>query len=253
MPGSPGQPGAYDPERWDEQLAGAFAILLGRPLGDFDPKATYVLYHWDDVMSAEFCEYFEDPPLGSVAPPLPEAGDEPLSWGQWSFDLGRSVFRIDDVPDQAGAALRAISRDPSEVVVTGADLAPVAAEHEDLLGEAFLAVLARVDTDGTLFDAMRAATWTMGGPAGLTSPPARAVVEQEWQAALDRVTDPALRGHLQVLCLDAHWARSEGAYYSGTGQCPGDLHWLTQQPGYSFVTGWEFGEGQAASAIFAIS
>jgi hypothetical protein len=267
MPASPDEAAAFDRARWEEQIEDAFGILLGRPLREFDPKATYALYHEWDMFTEMFFETFEHSTLGSIIPPLPGAdeGEYPLNPGRWSLDLGRSIFWLDEnIPDgrpalrgweAAKSALCAVSRDPSSLAVTGADLAPIVAEHSDLLESVWLTVNVRVHTDGTLFDAMRAATWTMGGPADLLTPDlsARAVVEPEWEGKLEPVSDPALRDHLRALCLDAHWARGEGAYYSGIGACPSDLKWHASQPGHAFVTGWMFGEGQGSSAIFAIS
>lgn len=260
MPATPDRSSAADePGAWEAQLADAFAILLGRPLDGFDPKATYVLYHWDDMLSAELFDFVEDAvQLGSTLPPLGEGEGEdeyPLSWGRWSLDLGRSVFLIDgadEFDESTEAALRAASLDPGspEVAVTGADLAPHLADHDGLPPGAFLTLLARVDTPGTLFDALRAATWTMGARTELVTDYAGVVVEPEWEQALADIADPDLRRHLSLLCLSAQSARSEGAYYSGVDRCPADLRWLAERPDHTFVSGWEFGEGQASSAIF---
>ena len=259
MPASPGESGR---ERWEEQLADAFGILLGRPLEDFDSTPAYALYHWDRYMSEGFCGYFGDIPLGSVVPPLRGDGSEyPLDWGRWGIDLGRSIFEFRDdhaaLEQPVGAALRTVSRDASRVCVTGADLAPVSAGHDGLFNDfddIWLTVMARADTDGTLFGAMRAATWTMGGPADLRTPDcSEAVVEPEWQATLERIPDPVLRSHIQLLGQKGRCACCAGVYYSGTEYCPDALEWLASQPGYAFVPGWELGEFEGSSAIFAIS
>lgn len=258
MPAVPDQPDHSDaPGAWQAQLAGAFEILLGRALEAFDPKATYVLYHWDDMLSAELFDYVEDVALlGSTVPGSALGGqDGPLSWGRWRLDLGRSLFVLDGsdaLSPSADAALRAASLDESQVVVTGADFVPVLTGGLGLPEDVFPALLARVETTGTLLDALRAATWTMGGPADLVTDYAGVTVEPAWERALAGVADPGLRRHLGLLCLSAQSARSQGAYYSGVERCPADLHWLADRPDHAFVTGWEFGEGQASSAIFAI-
>jgi hypothetical protein len=249
-----GQPvPSNEPGQWEAELAGAFEVLLGLPLDDFDPTATYALFHWDDIMSAEFFDFFDDfDVLGSVVSPESSGAYEGgLSWTQWGLDLGRSLFLFDG-DTATEAALRAASRDDSQLVVAGADLAPALTGQEFDPTEAFLTVLARVETDGTLFEAMRAATWTMDGPADLLEFNAKVDVEEAWEEPLKRVGHPALRDHLRMLCLTEHSARSEGAFYLGARRCPNDLQWLGQQPGHRFVTGWTFGEGQASSAIFQV-
>jgi hypothetical protein len=258
MPATPDRSDpAHAPEAWQLQLERAFEILLGRPLDSFDPKATYALYHWDDILSAElFGSVGHAAALGSTVPGRLLAGEDcPLGWGQWSLDLGRSLFSLDDTEvlgPSVEAALRAASLDPEEILLAGADLAPLLAGFDDLPEDVFVTLMARIETTGTLVDAMRAASWTMGGPADLVTDYDGVTIEPGWELALSEVVDPGLRRHLSLLCLDAQSARSEGGYYSGVDDCPGGLYSLTEQPGHTFVTGWQFGEGQASSAIFAI-
>ena len=242
---------------WEEQLADAFELILGRSLDTYDTKATYVLYHWDDVMSSELFYHLKDASLlGSTVSGLAfGAEDHPFSVARWNRDIGRSLISLDDhhtlIPAVV-SALRTASSDDSEVVLTGAALAQALAGSQDLPEDVFLTLIARVVTSGTFFDALRAATWTMGGPADLAPAPTEAEIDADWEPVLARVAHPALRGHLSHLFLDAQWARSEGAYYSGVGKPPTGCGRLVEEPGHEFVTGWEFGEGQASSAIFAV-
>ncbi|MER6911770.1 hypothetical protein ABT354_08875 [Streptomyces sp. NPDC000594] len=119
-------------------------------------------------------------------------------------------------------------------------------------------LLLRIRTDGTLFAAMRAATWTTGGPECLVTMEQgveeEAEVEPGWAERLRAVPDPALREHLSLLCLTADWARGCGAFYRGPGAdaCPPMLDWFGGRPGHHAVAGWELGEGQAASAVLRI-
>jgi hypothetical protein len=244
-------------DQWEEQLADAFEILLGRPLVEFDPKATYALYFWNEYMSEEFYGFYGDDALRSVVAPLSPIVCS-MEWGRWSIDLGRSVFIFDDddlaqfdFGPRAVAALRAVSRDAADLYLTGADLAQVMRGHNGLLDlrKVQLTVLARVHTDGTLFGAMRAATWTMGGPENLTtSRPDWFVVEPRWKAELARIPHPGLRTHLENLCDD-----EVGMSYVGAEYCPWPQHWLTGQPGHTFVTAWSAHVGVMSSAIFATS
>lgn len=115
-----------------------------------------------------------------------------------------------------------------------------------------VALVLRIDTDETLFDAMRAATWTTGGPDSLVRMDEGAEVEPEWDRSLQRIPHTQLRDHLRMLSLTAPWARGYGAHFlgSGPGTCPFQLDWVSRRPGHETIAGWEFGEGQASSAVF---
>ncbi|RSN09226.1 hypothetical protein DMB42_18090 [Nonomuraea sp. WAC 01424] len=126
----------------------------------------------------------------------------------------------------------------------GSDLARALAPHGGRLGEVdgdevmgMVQWLQRVRTDGTLFDAMRAATWTMGGPGDLVAFENGCEVKPELEAALRRIPDPRLRDRLRTLCLTAEWARRDGGYYLGPRECPSGLRWIAEQPGHEVVAG----------------
>jgi hypothetical protein len=104
-----------------------------------------------------------------------------------------------------------------------------------------------VHTDGTLFGAMRAATWTMGGPENLiTSHLDWFVVQPRWKAEPARIPHPGLRTHLEELCDDGACMSYVGAEYR-----PWPQHWLTGQATRSSPP--EAPMGVVSSAIFAIS
>jgi len=146
------------------------------------------------------------------------------------------------------AALHAASLDPSDVYLTGVDLARVMAEHggQPDLEDVDTQVRMRAETDGTLFSAMCAATWTTGGPADLDTPQP-VDVEPRWQAPLARVRHPGLRAHLGELC-----SNEVGIRYVGDDHCPAPLNWLARQPGYTLVTGWDADPSDFSSAVLAI-
>ncbi|GAA1640508.1 hypothetical protein [Actinoplanes couchii] len=229
----------------DHDLAQAFEILLRRPLTDFDAEATYALYHWDDMQSSEFFHGDFDLGLltrGEILPP--SAGvDGTFSSHVWPVDLGRSMFLIEaDVPkllrSRSGAK---VGRVLAEEGLTAADLEDEWARIE-----------LRVHTDGTLFDAMRAATWTMGDPPQLTGFDPDGIglrVKPKWEKRLAAVPHTGLRDHLRMLCLDAHSARGDGAHFAGADH-PG-FDWMKRKD-YQVVAAWEFGEGQATSVIAQI-
>jgi hypothetical protein len=236
---------AADAVRWETELAEAFAVLLGRPLDEFDPGAEYVLYHWDDIMSSEFLDEFHEPAqLTSVVRADPDDLDDSdgleFAWTRWNLDLGRSVFCLNGDCEQSR--------------LTGAQLAGVLEREEIDPAEEPLHVLARVETDGTLFGAMRAATWTMGPRTGPFARLGKGVqVEEAWEKALERVGPPELRNHLRMLCLTDQSARCDGAFYSAARHCPSDLRPIAELPGHRLIAAWEFGEGQASSAVFQVT
>ncbi|MFD7548526.1 hypothetical protein [Streptomyces sp. NPDC059816] len=218
---------------------------------------------FDDLVSGELDR-------GAVARGEPVDGaryleddESPFGWGQWSIDLGQSVWLFGK--EAFGAVLGATLSEAAaadgqgRVPVSGADFARVLAEHgEEVAGidrhEVMPILLLRIRTDGTLFDAMRAATWTTGGPERLVTLEEGAEVEPDWEERLGAVPNLALREHLSLLCLTAHWARGCGAFYRGPGanSCPPMLDWFGERPGHHTVAGWELGEGQAASAVLRI-
>ncbi|MEU3603464.1 hypothetical protein ABZ714_32860 [Streptomyces sp. NPDC006798] len=270
----------FVPEIWRRELAGAFEVLLGKPLDEFPAEAEYVLYHWDDMRSSEMVEEFIDGEvdLSAVVRGEPidgdryDDGDAPFGWTTWSLDLGRSVWLFEesafgaDGPfgEPLGTALAAASApaDGPERELSGADFARALAAHGEDLDEVDgdeltgLGPVVRIATDGTLFDAMRTATWTTGGPDDLIpflQDAYEIEVEPEWEEKLRRIPDHRLRDHLRMLCLSAQSARSDGGYYLGPRESPAGFRWMTARPGHEAITGWEFGEGQGFSAIVAIT
>ncbi|XVU22486.1 hypothetical protein ACQPZJ_35170 [Actinoplanes sp. CA-054009] len=233
----------------DDQLRRAFALLLGRPLEEYDPAATYAVFHHDDETAGDVLDDIE--PGRLVTPVIGRSGDTGGDWlglERWIPDYAGSLF----VLDQAGA------------VVEGRDLPPLlpgATRVENY--RRYPRLLLRPRTDGTLFDAMRAATWTMSAPDGLTDiesalraqgypQPGEPVTDPRWTPILTEIPDGTLRSHFQGLCLDGRWSRMAGAYYLGPGECPADLKPVTTLPHVSVIAGWEFGEGQAATVVVAL-
>jgi hypothetical protein len=109
-----------------------------------------------------------------------------------------------------------------------------------------------VQTDGSLFDAMRAATWTMGGPDRLApfidrlSAKGAVVVEPEWEEALRTIDHTPLRDHLRNLCRTPYWTASHGSQISNEFAC---LAGQRRRP----VAGWHFGHAQACIRDFPTS
>ncbi|MFJ9434255.1 hypothetical protein ACIRQY_31990 [Streptomyces sp. NPDC101490] len=270
------------PEDWDTALAGAFEILLGgQPPAA--PATGYGVYYASDSLD-EFLFPNSWMTVGTLAgrepTTLPDPdGPYPFSPWAWRFDLGGSLFRFDaDLLAGTGAwgadghkgprpfdesfatALRTThpSDEDGGVLVRGTDLGLLLARHgADLTGEdseplnTWLTVLLRVATDGTLTDAMRAATFTGRGPAHLVSTDDIRYADraaEPWEERLGAVAHPALRDHLRMLCLTREHARSEGGFYRAAEGWP----WPTEAlktVGCSLVAGWGFGESQAGAVV----
>ncbi|MEU5868016.1 hypothetical protein ABZ815_43085 [Nonomuraea sp. NPDC047529] len=272
---------ATDLNGWEAALAGAFATLLGgEPAAD--PAARYGVYYASDSLDEFlFPSPWATPDALSAGEPrhLPDSdGEYPFSPWTWRFDLSESLFGFDaellagtgpwgddghkgprPFDDAFVADLRTVSSigEAGEALAHGAELGPLLGLHGvDLTGpesgklNGWLTVLLRVATDGTLTDAMRAATFTERGPGHLVSVHDMARVrsaEEPWEERLSAVTHPALRDHLRMLCLSEGDARSEGGFYYGTDHWP----WadVLEAVGCSLVAGWGFGESQAGTAV----
>ncbi|MEM9067553.1 MAG: hypothetical protein AAGE52_03575 [Myxococcota bacterium] len=242
----------------DAALDDAFERLLGASLDSFG-DGEFALFVWDDMVGEEFFMGRKASEFVRAMKPRPaRESDSPaaddLGWHRLGFDLARSFFLVDDfeLDDEVDAAVQASAIAAAESQgIFGADLGKILkakkANVSDIEGCAVPSNL-RALTDGTLRDAMRAATWTMSAPDGLTSFEEGCAVESPWDEALASIEDAALRDHFRMLCLDAHSARSSGAFF-GREMCPSEFEWLEAQ-GHTALAGWTFGEGQASSAVF---
>ncbi|MEV8633056.1 hypothetical protein AB0395_15495 [Streptosporangium sp. NPDC051023] len=276
---------ATDLSGWSAALAGAFEILLGgKPT--VDPAAGYGVYYASDPLDEFlFPNPWATPDALSGREPrhLPDPdGEYPFSPWAWQFSLSESLFRFDaellagtgawgdgghkgprPFDDTFVADLRTVSSvdEAGEALVHGAELGPLLDRHGiDLTSEesgklnGWLTVLLRVATDGTLTDAMRAATFTERGPGHLVSihdMDDAFSADEPWEERLSAVTHPALRDHLRMLCRTEDDARSEGGFYYGTDHWP----WsdLLEAVGCSLVAGWGFGESQAGTAVVRLA
>ncbi|WP_068053932.1 hypothetical protein [Nocardia xishanensis] len=271
--------GAY---AWDADLTAAFDILLGGKPAE-DPTAEYGVYYADDSLDEFLFPSAWATPSALAEPeprqlPFPGADEYPLSPGVWRFDLSRSLFRFDDhlldgtgpwdvaghkgprpFGDDFVADIRAAATaGADQILVRGAELGPLLARHGiDLTHESskklnnWLTVLFRVATDGTLTDAMRAATFTERGPEHLVPFDDEGyadTAERRWEAALAAITRPELRDHLRMLCLDEQDARAAGAHYCGADRWPFTTD-ILDSLGARLVVGWEYGESQAGTAV----
>ncbi|MFE7563622.1 hypothetical protein [Kitasatospora sp. NPDC057500] len=273
---------AADLSGWDAALAGAFEILLdGEPAGDGAAAGYGVYYASDTLDEFLFPNPWATPEALSARAPrhLPELdGEYPFSPSAWRFDLSGSLFRFDAAllagtgpwgedghkgprpfDDAFATGLQAVATvdEAGDALVRGAQLGALLDRHGvDLTGahatklNGWLAVVLRVATDGTLADAMRAATFTRRGPGHLVSLQdigGDRSAAAPWEERLKAVEHTALRDHLRMLCLSQADARSTGGFYWGNGGWP----WsdALDATGASLVAGWGFGESQAGAAV----
>jgi hypothetical protein len=169
-------------ESADGPVEQEFAALVGRPLSEFDPKAEYAVYYGGNFLHES--ESLWDPawlkPAALRGEELTGMDHLYLTPGECeyplSFDASLSLFEVmaDQVPEAVAEALAEVSLyDDEYLVVRGRDLARVLERHSfDLTGpgpqkETWCLRLARIASDGTLLDALRAATGVERGPDGL--------------------------------------------------------------------------------------
>ncbi|RBQ16637.1 hypothetical protein DP939_28500 [Spongiactinospora rosea] len=240
---------ALAPNAWDDALTQAFAILLGKPLEDYDADATYGTYYVCPDLSLDlFDRDFDVAPLARgeiVRPPFPSMpilGRLFEGWDRiaphWTIDLGNSIFYAED----SGHGV-----DGLESGLPGVELGRILIERgmkPSDLSKASPLVAFRVHSDGSLLDAMRVITGTMRGPEHLTPLESMYGVEDRWRNRLAAVEHAGLRDHLLDLCRDADSARCDGALYVEDDENPG-----CGIPPYPVIAAWEFGEGQAWSAV----
>ncbi|WP_131736055.1 hypothetical protein [Actinomadura roseirufa] len=236
---------------WQDALAKAFSILLGRPLDEFDPDASYAVYYsCGDLAGELFADGFDVGPLAAgeiVHPPfatIPILGTLLEGWDMiaphWSIDLGRSVFYAGE--PGSGAELGVAELDTG---LLGADLGRILTERgltpPDLC-KAYPEIEFRAHTDGTLTDAMRTATGTTRGPDHMFPFSPDWGADPEWDQRLAAVAHPGVRDHFRHLCRTMDSARSNGALYLGARD-PGF------EPPRSVIAAWQFGEAQSWSAV----
>jgi len=228
-------------------LDDALACLLDRPLSAYPGR--YALYYNCGDLSLELFAKDFDPALLAeatiVGPPFTSfkaLGSLLAGWDliapRWTIDLGRSWFYA---PDPA-ATVPELNEG-----LTGADLGALLLTRgltPRRIRDDYPDVELRVQTDGTLLDALRMATGTMSAPDGLFALDPPRGVDPHRDAALSAIADEALRDHLRHLCRTESSARSDGAHYLGPRD-PG-LHRT-----HEVVAAWSFGESQSWSAVVA--
>lgn len=245
-----------------DELRHGFDVLLGRPLDTFDPDARYDL--WFFVDSELLPEHERVPALALEQlvvgrPRAPAAVHDTRKgefWQRYATDYARTLFVYDkhdlpEAPDELVASLQA-----SHYALTGEELAQrVERSKLDLAEVLDLCWYAcrRAVTDGTLVDAMAAATLSASMPAGMLS---RAQFENgddirfepRWEHALRGITDEALREHLLMSCVDLQTSRWAGSWIDPKHKADVWLEPVVKRGG-EILAIWHSGEGQATRAV----
>lgn len=262
-------------DTWETTLTGAFEILLGRKLATFEAGASYAAYCGGNYLSETIppARWLTTTALASSEPTELSGGpymfDDDHEEVAWRFDLSESLFQFDDdlldedksFSADFAAEVRSVGLLDGVPLVRGADLAPLLARHgvdlthpdaERLAGR--VTVTLKVATDGTLTDAMRAATFTHRGPEHLI-PFNDEWVEgagEKWEEVLAKVAHPALRDHLRMHCLDPFDARAVGAAYLETAEWPPGAYGAAEANA-TLIAGWDFAESQWGLAVVELN
>ncbi|WP_167546275.1 WD40 repeat domain-containing protein [Streptomyces zinciresistens] len=200
---------------WESSLAQAFGVLLDRPLPEFDSAAQYAAYYsgnWLYETGTDRDPLWLEP---AVLTGRETVTDDNLllldeeGYPDLRFDASRSLFEIHtdaaEFPAAFKEGLAAVRVGGSEHYpqVTGADLARLTADHgvdltaPDLSGKTWRLTDARIASDGTLLDALRAATGMGEGPDNLV--PCEET-DATTEAAVAAVEHAGLRAHLRAFC-----------------------------------------------------
>jgi hypothetical protein len=245
-----------------EELERAFAMLLGEPVAAF-PPGTYELWFWvdRDLLDADARAVART--AAELAQPIADAPSASFDtdgewWNRYRVDYARSLYVFD--PDDVEDAQTWMQADRWDY--TGSDLIALAAdsgvEVTDLLGACWY-IARRAVTDGSLFDAMAAATCSSSTPSRLlartdTDPTMRPsiVIEPSWESKLAAIDDPTLREHFEMSCVDAETGRWFGSYLPPVPRVANQLKPVAAR-GRELVACWFVGENQAARAVFRVT
>ena len=245
-----------------EELRHGYEVLLGRPLDKFESEARYEVWYFVDsellpeherVPSLTLEQLVVGRPHAPSVSHDTKAGD---FWLRLAADYARSLFVFDkhdwpDAPDELVAALQA-----RHYALSGEELAKLAQDEELELREVLEPcwyACRRAVSDGSLVDAMAAATLSASAPAGLLSREQYDNAddirfEPRWEHALRGITDDALREHLLMSCVDLQTSRWAGSWIDPKHKADVWLEPVLKRGGQILAI-WHTGEGQATRAV----
>jgi len=245
-----------------DELRRGFDVLLGRPLDTFETDARYEVWFFVDsellpeherVESLTIEQLVVGRPLAPAASHDTKAGD---FWLRLAADYAHSLFVYDkhdlqDAPEALVAALQA-----RHYALRGEQLAQLV-DREQLELDAVLEpcwyACRRAVSDGSLVDAMAAATLSASAPSGLLSRDhydngEDIRFEPRWEHALRGIKDAALREHLLMSCVDLQTSRWAGSWLDPKHKPDVWLEPVLKRGG-QILSIWHTGEGQATRAV----
>lgn len=249
-----------------DDLRHGYEVLLGRPLDTFEAEARYEVWFFVDAELLPEHERVTELTIEQLVvgrPSAPSASHDTKHgefWQRYAVDYARTLFvydkhDLDDAPDDLVAALQA-----HHYTLSGEQLAQIvdagALELADVLGPCWYACR-RAVTDGSLGDAMAAATLSQSLPSGMLS---RAQYENgdeirfepRWEHALRDVSDEALREHLLMSCVDLQTSRWAGSWFDPKHKTDVWLEPIVKRGGVILAI-WHTGEGQATRAVVKLT
>lgn len=252
-----------------DALIPSFEMLLGKRMSSFSSKMKYELYFHQTEL-----EYFNWKKVIERMSNNKELMDlkRKISTDEWpnfsfldfNYDFAQSIGSIDSLLDAlciddekifSEIELELVKHSVGRKLIMGHALGPIMKKFQkykiiNILQDSRM--MWRIQTDGTLFDAMRAATWTFGGYEDLVPFADEVKVMPVWRKKIKEISDTRLREHFSMLCLDQESARGcDGAYFSGT-KCSSPFNEVQKVMGYTPIASWWFGEGQAGSTLFQV-
>jgi len=246
-----------------EALRHGYEVLLGRPLDSFPAQARYELWFTVDTELLPEEERVTSLTVEQLvvgrpaAPAATHDRESPAFWLRYAVDYAHTLFvfdkhDLDDAPPELVAALQA-----SHYALTGEELARVVDDAGLELAEVLAAcwyACRRAVTDGTLLDAMDAATLSTAAPHWLMSRAQfdamadRIRFEPRWETALAVIEDAPLREHLLMSCVDLQTSRWAGSWFDPKHKPDVWLEPVTHRGG-EILAIWYTGEGQATRAV----
>jgi len=250
----------------EDELRHGYEVLLGRPLDTFEPDARYQVWFFVDseLLSEEErprALTLEQLVVGRpVAPSAKFDTKHGEFWQRYAVDYSRSLFVYDkhdlqDAPESLVASLQAAHH-----ALTGEELAQLVDRKALALGDVLAPcwyVCRRAVTDGTLVDAMAAATLSARFPDGLLSRGHYEAADEirfepRWEHALRGIKSEALREHLLMSCVDLQTARWVGSWLDPKHKPDRWLEPVLTRGG-EILAIWHTGEGQATRAVVKLA
>ncbi|WP_061291711.1 hypothetical protein [Herbidospora cretacea] len=175
---------------WDTALTHAFGQLLGRPLADFAPAATYGAFYGGNWLYETELHHHpgwvrREALSGQETVSHPEVLILLDGYAPLVFDASRSLFEVDPADFDEGL-VASVSVFAKPGIVRGADLAVLLDKHPGEPG--WTLWQACIASDGSLLGALMAATAIGDSPATLI-PPSAEPSEQAALAHLEAFSD----------------------------------------------------------------